>query len=154
MRIFLFLILVVLIITPSRLCSQVSDKGYLEIVNNFFALIQNDKYGEAVDLMNSTNPWMKAKSDEIAKVRSGMADLPSLAGSILSHEVLSEASIGPGFIHLDYIVNFERQPLRFYFDFHKVRDRWNTFSFGYKDDLKDWASEKAKLNYLNNRVKE
>ena len=138
-----------LLLMATQLLSQQSDKGYMGAVNQFFTLIQQEKYDEAVDHIYSTNPWMKEMGDDIAKVKSGLSNLPSLAGGLLGYEKITEASIASGFMHLNYIVNYERQPIRFYFSFHKVHDKWITYAFGYKDDLGDWADEKAKNIYLN-----
>jgi hypothetical protein len=145
---FLFAIVAILLIT-TPLISQPSGKGYMDAVNQFFSLIQQGKYNEAVDHIYSSNPWMKDMGEDIAKVKSGLSNLPSLAGTFLGYEKINDASIASGFVHLNYIVNYERQPIRFYFSFHKVRDKWITYAFGYKDDLGDWADEKAKNLYIN-----
>lgn len=148
-RSFILVIASTLLLMTTQLLSQQSDKGYMGAVNQFFTLIQQGKYDEAVDHIYSTNPWMKEMGDDIAKVKSGLSNLPSLAGEFLGYEKITEASIASGFMHLNYIVNYERQPIRFYFSFHKVHDKWITYAFGYKDDLGDWADEKAKNIYLN-----
>jgi hypothetical protein len=133
---------------PVRAIPQSPDTGYKDMVNRFFVLFDEGKYSEAVSYIYSSNPWVQTKSEDVAKVQTGLSKLPSLMGTLINHEMLTEASIAGGFVHLDYIVNFERQPVRFYFEFHRANRKWITYSFGYQDDLDAWASEKAKSGYL------
>ena len=46
-------------------------------------------------------------------------------------------------------MSFERQPFRFYFEFYRSDGKWAIYNFGFKDDIGDWASEKAKEDYVH-----
>ncbi len=150
-RLMVFLTIIASLMMPVSLSAQLSDTSYQEIVTQFFAKVNAGEYNEAISYIYSSNRWMNPQSDEIAKVRNGFANLPSLVGKFINYERLTTASITNDFVHLDYVVDFERQPFRFSFEFYRVNRKWITYYFGFRDDLGDWGSEKAKDNFLNSR---
>ncbi len=90
---------------------------------------------------------MKSKGDEVAKVRNTFQGMATMIGDFLGDELLVEEHMGQKFVHLNYVVYFDRQPLRFYFQFYKPKDTWVTYAFGFKDDIDDWLAEKAKNKF-------
>ena len=52
---------------------------------------------------------------------------------------------------MEYFVAFERQPLRFSFQFYRAKDTWVTHSFEYRDDIDEWVKEKAKIRFTGGR---
>ncbi|MER2510951.1 MAG: hypothetical protein ABTQ25_00770 [Nitrosomonas ureae] len=125
------------------------DKAYLQHVEKFFELVKGKKYGESIDYIYSSNSWiLKTKSDDISLVRSSFASLPQLMGGYSGFEKLAEEEIGTRYVHLEYIVFFERQPLRIYFSFYKPEKEWIIQTFGYQDNIDEWSTEKARNTYL------
>ena len=128
--------------------SQITDKGYQPMLDKFFSMIKDGKYTDAVDYIYSSNPYMKLKAEGIAQVKTSIQGLPSLVGEYRGYEVLIDQALSSRYVHIDVAVYFDRQPFRFYFDFYKVKDGWMTNTFGYNDDLDEWAKERAKNKYL------
>lgn len=128
--------------------SQPADKSYKQQIEKFFALVQNNKYGEAIDYIYGGNKWMKAKPDEIANVRTSFSGLTAIVGDFLGYENITEEFIGTRYVVAEYIALFDRQPFRFYFRFYKPKDAWMIDAFGYQGDLDEWLQQKSKNNYL------
>jgi hypothetical protein len=146
-----FLLLFSVILRPSPASNQPADTPYREHINKFFDLILRHKAVEAVDFIYSTNTWMKLKSDDIAKVKSGFGSLSDIVGEFTGYEPISEQYVGTRYIVSDYIAWYERQPLRFTFRHYKPRDVWIIDAFGYEGDLANWLQEKSKTKHLYKR---
>jgi hypothetical protein len=128
--------------------SQASDRSYNLQIQKFFAFVQANKYGEAIDYIYSGNKWMKAKPDEIANVRTSFNGLTALVGEFRGYENITEESIGTRYVVAEYMALFDRQPFRFYFRFYKPEDSWVIDAFGYQGDLDEWLQQKSKDSYL------
>jgi len=149
MKFRLCLILVFTLLLPCVVLSQPADTGYRKQIEQFFSLMKDGKYPESVDYIYSGSPWMKSKGDEIAKVRNAFQGMTTMIGGFIGDELVVEEHLGQKLVHLNYVVYFERQPLRFYFQFYKPKDAWMTYAFGFKDDMDDWLAEKAKTKYTS-----
>jgi hypothetical protein len=125
-----------------------SSSDYKKRVESFFSKVKVGEYQGAIDYIYSGNPWLSTKADEIQKIKSQFIGLPNLVGPYLGHELLSEESLAGRLVHIDYLVAFERQPIRFAFEYYKAKDDWMIYSFSYADDLDDWIKEKAKLDFI------
>lgn len=132
--------------------AQTNEAAYDKIIKEFFVMLQKAQYGEAVDFIYADNPWLKSKADDIQKLRSQFVGLPNIVGKYLDNSVLTSNEIGGRFVHLDYFVAFERQPVRFKFQFYKPADKWTLFAFAYNDDLGDWLSEASKTSFQLKKI--
>jgi hypothetical protein len=144
------IILCALLITATC-TSQTIDTEYTKQVDNFFSLYVDGKPVEAVDRLYSNNPWMATKTDVVTNVKTSIAGLSAVVGKYISRNVLVTETLGPRYVRIEYVVNCERQPLRFFFEFYKPSDVWMTFNFGYNSDLGEWISERAKAKVVYER---
>lgn len=124
--------------------AQTPDNGYEKAIQDFFTSFVKGNRADAVDQLYASNPWIKAKADAIANVKTSIAGLSSIVGEYVSHDLLVVQNLGPRFVDVEYVVNCDRQPLRFFFQFYKPKDDWVTYNFGYNSDLGEWLTEKAK----------
>jgi hypothetical protein len=131
-----------------KLLSQPIDNEYKKNIKEFFSMINDEKFDDAVDYMYSSNPWIKSKTDELAKVKSSINGLKNLVGKYIGNDFLTEETLSSRLVRTEYIVYFQRQPFRFYFVFYKPEDEWMTYEFGYHDSVGDWLEEKTKTKYL------
>ena len=58
-----------------------------------------------------------------------------------------EEDLADKLVRVDYIVSFDRQPLRFEFQFYNSNGAWMTYAFKFQDDLGDWLDEKVRTKY-------
>ena len=117
----LYLIILALVLTTWSFAQPI-DNGYQKLIDDFFALYVKGEPVQALDQLYATNPWIKSNPDDVAKVKSGLSGLSSLVGEYISHDLLETEQLGPRFVDVEYVVNCDRQPLRFHFQFYKPRN--------------------------------
>lgn len=105
------------------------------IVEKFVAMVKAGQVEEAVDYLYGSNPWMSRKSDAVQNVRSRLASIGQMVGSLKNHEKLQEIRAGSRFVYLSYLAAYDRQPIRFEFEFYKPADTWIIYSFSFDDKL-------------------
>ncbi len=120
-------------------------ESYDDKIVQFFKLIQEDKPSEAIDFIYSENPWFSQKSDAIQDVKMKFTNMKSFVGNYNSYEKIFEHTIANRFVHISYFVAYDRQPLRFNFQFYKPKDQWSIYSFSFDDELIKELEESARL---------
>lgn len=105
------------------------------IIEKFVAMVEAGQVEKAVDFLYGSNPWMSRKSDAVQNVRSRLASIGQMVGSLKNHEKLQEIRAGSRFVYLSYLAAYDRQPIRFEFEFYKPADTWIIYSFSFDDKL-------------------
>lgn len=122
-----------------------------EIVDTFFKDYVKSGSSIAIDNLYSTNKWMTRSADAIVNLKSQMEGLnDDYVGKYYGYELIVEKRLTESFILLSYLVKYDRQPLRFTFQFYKPNDTWMIFSFQYDGNMDEEIEEAAKLYYLKN----
>ena len=70
-------------------------------------------------------------------------------GKYYGFELIAEKKITDSYILLSYLVKYDRQPLRFTFQYYKPNDEWRLYSFEYDGNLDAELEESAKIYFLN-----
>ena len=73
-----------------------------------------------------------------------------MLGEINFINKISDYKGGDLMVQVTYIVTYDRQPLRFEFQFFKVNDGWRVYSFSFDDDLDDELKVLARKSALSN----
>lgn len=143
-RFLLVICLAIISITFSTICSA---SEYEQKIEKFVSMLKAGKSAEAVDYIYSGNPWLARAADAVQNVKSQVVSLNKLVGNLKNHEKLQEVTAGGRFVHLTYLAAYERQPIRFRFEFYKPENTWIIFSFSLDDKLDDdlEAAANAKL---------
>ena len=110
---------------------------YQTEIDEFFALYSEGKIDESVDRIYSTNQYVSSIPDQIKNVKTQLAALEGLVGSMHFNKKLSEYVVSDLFVHVTYLVTYDRQPIRFEFEFFKVKSGWRVYSMSYDDDIDD-----------------
>lgn len=113
-------------------------------IQAFIAMLKAGKSSEAVDKLYSGNPWMSNSSDAIQNVRTQLGSLDKMVGKLRNHEKLQDIEVGARFRYVSYLAAFDRQPVRFIFEFYKPEDTWMLFSFSFDDELDDDVEKSAR----------
>ena len=122
-----------------------------EIVETFFKDYVKSGSSIALDNLYSTNKWMTRSADAIVNLKSQMQGLnDDYVGKYYGYELIVEKRLTESFVLLSYLVKYDRQPLRFTFQFYKPNDTWMIFSFQYDGNMDEEIEEAAKLYYLKN----
>jgi hypothetical protein len=121
-----------------------------ELVDRFFDTYLSEGTSVALDELYSTNEWiMERKRDDVEQLKSQFANLSSLVGEYCGKDLITRKELGKSFVLISYLVRYERQPMRFTFEFYRPRDSWNVFSFSYDDDFDEEIEEAAKIHRLD-----
>jgi len=122
-----------------------------EIADTFFKDYVKSGSSIALDNLYSTNKWMTRSADAIVNLKSQMEGLnDDYVGKYYGYELIVEKRLTESFVLLSYLVKYDRQPLRFTFQFYKPNDAWMIFSFQYDGNMDEEIEEAAKLYYLKN----
>ncbi len=115
--------------------TQVQAAEVEPIVEKFMEMVKAGQVEEAVDFLYGSNPWMSRKSDAVQNVRSRLASINQMVGNLKNHEKLQELRAGSRFVYLSYLAAYDRQPIRFEFEFYRPADAWIIYSFSFDDKL-------------------
>lgn len=126
----------------------VSD-DYNRKIEEFFAKIKEGKVEDAVDFIYSENPWIIQNIDAVQNLKNQMMGLDKMIGKYQAHEKLIEKKVADRFVYLYYFVAYERQPVRFIFEYYKAADRWTIYSFSFDADLVEEIEDLAKKDLLS-----
>ena len=110
---------------------------YQVLIDRFFVSLRAGKSAEAVDALYATNAWMSAASDQVVTVKNQFASLAKLIGELRSLEKVQERKVGTRFVHVTYMVIYDRQPVRFEFQFFRPEGEWKILGFSFDDKLDD-----------------
>jgi hypothetical protein len=149
MKDYKIIVVMLIIILVNYLPSTAND--YMQKIDSFFQLVKEGKYEMAVDSIYSDNPWISSKRDDIQSLKNQFVGLKDFLGEFYSYEILAEESISDKYVNIAYFCCFDRQPLRFTFEYYKPNDSWRIYSFSYSEDIDIWLEEKVKQNYLDKK---
>lgn len=120
------------------------------MVDKFFIDYQNSGSSEAIDKLYSTNKWMDRATDAITKLKGQLEGLnEDFVGKYYGYELIVEKKLAESYILLSYLVKFDRQPVRYTFQFYKPKDNWLIYSFKFDGGIGDEIEEAAKLYFLD-----
>lgn len=121
-----------------------------DIVSKFFTEYKNDGASKALDNLYSNNEWMKRATDAITKLKQQLNSLnEDFVGEYYGYELIVEKKLSDSFILMSYLVKFDRQPIRFTFQFYKPDNEWRTHSFKYDGSIDEEIEQSAKVYYLD-----
>ncbi|MBI3038290.1 hypothetical protein HYY75_04440 [bacterium] len=137
---FIFIIFVFFLPSISVLAG---DDVYHKIIDDFMARVKKGESTEAIDFLYSGNPWISNKSDSIINLKNKFKNLTELVGQYNSHECLHEKVVAGRFAYVFYFVAYDRQPLKFIFEFYKPKNDWMIYSFAFNGELEDDIEKSA-----------
>ena len=142
------LILLLVMTTNSLVFGQFKPE---QTIKKFFETYADNKPEEALENLYRSSPWITANSDGLINMKNKFGDIKDVLGEYNGYELLVKKSLGDCFEHYTYLVRYDRQPVRFKFEFYKPRDGWIIYSFAYDYDLDDELEEAARLKLLNQK---
>lgn len=124
-----------------------------QITDKFFRLFEQSS-SDAVDYIYSLNKWIDSKSDAVLNIKGKLEQYKELLGTYYGHEFIAESRLGECFSVYVFLAKYDRQPLRFTFEFYKPKDEWIVYSFQFDDNFDDDMVELMKLDYLTTEKRE
>ncbi|MDT0558780.1 hypothetical protein RM697_08980 [Ichthyenterobacterium sp. W332] len=134
---------IVILMFNASLFAQQEPK---EIVEKFFKEFEEKSIAIALDNLYEQNKWISRSSDAIIQLKSQMEGLnKDFVGEYYGYELILEKNINNSYKLMSYLVKYNRQPIRFTFQFYRPNDTWRIQSFQYDGNIDDELEEKAKL---------
>jgi hypothetical protein len=130
-------------------CTTLAQSTPDEMVRTFFNSYSNGKVEKAVRDIYQTNPWMARKTDDIDNLKRQLLGAIDLMGEYRGYGLLGTKDIQSDLVMFDYLVKYDRQPMRFRFMFYRPQKEWMLYSFSYDDAIDDELKELVKMTYLH-----
>ncbi len=118
----------------------------VQIIEAFLARLKAGQASEAVDDLYSGNKWMAKNSDAILNIKNKLGALNEMIGDLKNYEQLQQIALGTRFIYFSYLAAYERQPIRFVFEFYRPEDAWVIFGFTLDDNVDDDVEKAAQTS--------
>ncbi|MCE7992437.1 MAG: hypothetical protein HEP71_10665 [Roseivirga sp.] len=120
-----------------------------ELVKTFFSEYRSEGAAIALKKLYETNNWISRNQDGINKLIGQLASYnEELIGEYYGYEAITKKSLGESYVLMSYLVKFDRQPLRFTFQFYKPKDQWVLYSFKFDDSFDDELERAAEIYML------
>jgi hypothetical protein len=119
-----------------------------EIIRSFFATYVSGEEVKALDDLYRLSPWISSKSDNVAHLKSQVVAMKELVGKFYGYEEIAQLYLTDHLVQFDYLVLYDRQPVRFRFQFYRADKEWITFGFSFDDSLDDELEEAIKGKYF------
>lgn len=119
-----------------------------QILDRFFNKYRYNPQ-EAVEFIFDQNPIFEGEAAQQAQnVQDKLAQAIPLLGRYYGREPITKKEIGTSLVLHSYLIQYERQPLRFTFKFYKPDREWFLLSFAFDDNLSDELEEAARIPNL------
>ena len=120
-----------------------------EILQRFFTEYKKNP-AHAVDEIYSTNPWAGRFRDAIEQMKNTVSKYTvDYVGQDYGNELIVKKQLAGSFVLYSYLMKYDRQPLRFIFEFYKPNDKWMLYSMKIDGNMDDELEQAAKIYYLD-----
>jgi hypothetical protein len=128
-----------------------AQTGPDDIVKKFFTEFSKDGIEKALDNLYATSTWITKAGSSTQTLKLKMQEQLSkdAMGEYNSYELIARKDLGESYMIASYMVKYDRQPIRFTFQFYKPKDKWTMYSFEYDGNLSGEMEESIKVNYLH-----
>jgi hypothetical protein len=123
---------------------------YNEEIKTFFELFSTGKTVEAVDSIYRSNPWIQGAHDAVENLKTQLVGIERLVGNYNGNQKIGQIQIKDRFVHITYLVLFDRQPVRMEFEFYRPADDWMVYSFSFDDEFDEEVEQAARAQILDN----
>jgi hypothetical protein len=123
--------------------------GYESEIDQFFKYLKKGDVENAVTSIYKTNKYVSSIPDQVIAVKNQLNALPGLVGELNLLKKLDTYNVNDQFVHVTYLATYDRQPVRFEFQFFKVNSGWRIYSFSFDDNIDDDIEAIARKRALN-----
>ena len=120
-----------------------------KMIDRFFKEYVDLGPQDALDNIYSTMPWVERVRDDVDQLKMQFGGLQNIVGNYYGHELIANKDLADSFSIFTYLVRFDRQPIRFTFQFYRPDKDWGLYGFSYDDNLDDELEEAVRLHYMN-----
>lgn len=121
----------VLFLSGFQSFGQITPKSTAE---KFFKEYQTLGVAKSIDNLYVSNKWMEFSADAVSGLKTQLDGLTlDFVGKFYGYELVKEKKIGENYLFLTYVGRYDRQPIRFDFEFYKPNNTWQIHSFSFDD---------------------
>lgn len=120
-----------------------------QMVREFFGLYSTGKAEKAIDELYGRSEWLDRKSDDVRNLKMQLLSLGGLLGEYRGYQLLGTKDLLSDLVVHDYMVKYDRQPVRFRFSFYRARSEWAFYGFSFDDQLDEELKQAVKAIYLH-----
>ncbi|HVS15469.1 MAG TPA: hypothetical protein VMV46_16210 [Thermoanaerobaculia bacterium] len=118
--------------------------GYQAEIDAFFERFAAGERNEAIDKLYGKNPWIPLDGDGVRNIKAQLQGVGEVVGEYVGAVKVGELVVADRLVHVTYMALFERQPLRFEFEYYRARNEWMIFSFEFDGDIDDDLQAEAR----------
>ncbi len=103
---------------------------------------------QAIDNLYATNKWTANIKDGISNMKKEVNGYTEdYMGKYYGYELITKKNCTENFVLYSYMVKYDRQPLKFVFEFYRPNGTWVLFSLDINATIDDDVEQVAKLFY-------
>lgn len=132
-----FLLFIGLVFFSATQIFSQEAKSPERLLFDFFETYQKD-VAKALDNIYETNKWLAENTKLVNQVKEKLTQFDkNLVGDYYGAEMLDRKLMGESYRLYSYLVKYERQPLKFSFEFYKPKDKWVLISFRFNANISE-----------------
>lgn len=121
-----------------------------EIISRFFQDFEQKGPSEALDALYATNPWISRNADAVENLKTQLEGLTEdYVGQNHGYEQILSRKLTEHFRLVSFLVRYDRQPIRFTFQFYRPADQWRVHSFQFDARIEEEFEQSAGLQHLH-----
>lgn len=139
-------VLFILISFSQLLKAQTTPEEHIE---KFFTDFKLKGAEKAVENIYETNKWISKFEDGIDNLKKQLESYDKdLVGEYYGYEFITKKELGESYVLYSYLAKYDRQPLRFTFQFYKPKDKWFLYAFQFDDKFDEELEKAAEIYFL------
>lgn len=127
---------------------DVNANEYEQDIAEFFTNLDAGDVDKAIDELYQSNAYTARLPDLLDNLKSQLRSLPNIVGQAHYIEEIDTYTVGSNLVQVTYVGTYDRQPLRFEFQFFKVPEGWRIYSLSFDDKIFTDIKEQARLSYM------
>lgn len=127
-----------------------SAEDYKVEIKEFFDLYEEGRFDEAIDRIYQSNKYRDKIQDQLINLKTNLRGLSDLVGEYKYKAHIEDIVVADQFVQSTYLLIFDRQPVRFEFQFFGKKGDWTIYLIQYDDGLPAEVLNSARQSVLDN----
>jgi len=116
-----------------------------DLIKAFFINFPKNS-NKAIDEIYNASGYKSSMTEAIENMKKIAENYPNTLGNYYGYEMITQKKCTDNFVLYSYFVKYDRQPMKFTFEFYKPNDKWRLYSLNFEANI-DEDVEQAAKNY-------
>lgn len=103
------------------------------IVEKFFYIFQNVSSDSAINYVFASNKWMVVNQTLVNDIKVNLKRATNVLGPYYGYEVITKKFVGTSFVTLDYMLKYDKMPIKFSFILYRPDKKWQIHNLNFTD---------------------